>query len=76
MKAREAVETFASFYREPAPGDATGSPDHQHHTPAGAAVQAMSDSWAGNVPQTSSLLVMAAYAVVAGSLAVWLFRWD
>ncbi|MFZ0627425.1 MAG: ABC transporter permease [Acidimicrobiia bacterium] len=46
------------------------------YTPAGAAVQALSDSWAGGVPQTSSLLVMAAYAVVAGSLAVWLFRWD
>lgn len=46
------------------------------YTPAGAAVQALSDSWAGNVPETSSLLVMVAYAVVAGSLAVWLFRWD
>lgn len=45
-------------------------------TPAGAAVQALSDGWVGTVPQTSSLLVMAAYAVVAGSLAVWLFRWD
>ena len=46
------------------------------YTPAGAAVRAISDSWAGGVPQTSSLLVMAAYAVVAGSLAVLLFRWD
>lgn len=46
------------------------------YTPAGAAVQALSDSWVGGVPPTSSLLVMAAYAFVAGSLAVWLFRWD
>lgn len=46
------------------------------YTPAGAAVQALSDGWAGGVPKSSSLLVMAAYAVVAGSLAVWLFRWD
>jgi ABC-2 type transport system permease protein len=46
------------------------------YTPTGAAVQALSDSWAGSVPDTSSLLVMAAYAVVAGLLAVWLFRWD
>lgn len=46
------------------------------YTPAGAAVQALSDSWAGQVPQTSNLVVMAVYALVAGSLAVWLFRWE
>lgn len=46
------------------------------YTPAGAAVLALSSSWAGSAPETSSLLVMALYAVVAGSLAVWLFRWD
>lgn len=46
------------------------------YTPSGAAVQALSASWAGEVPETSSLLVMAAYLVVTGSLAVWLFRWD
>jgi len=46
------------------------------YTPSGAAVQALSASWVGDVPQTSSLLVMAAWALVAGSLAVWLFRWD
>ena len=45
-------------------------------TPSGAAVQALSSSWAGATPTTSSLLVMAGYAVVAGSLATWLFRWD
>jgi ABC-2 type transport system permease protein len=46
------------------------------YTPAGAAVQALSDSWDGIAPQTSSLLVMATYALVAGSLAVVFFRWD
>ena len=46
------------------------------YTPAGAAVQALSDSWIGVVPETSSLLVMVAYVVVAGSLAVWFFRWE
>lgn len=46
------------------------------YTPSGAAVGALSDSWAGNVPETSSLVVLAVYAVVAGGLAVWLFRWD
>lgn len=46
------------------------------YTPAGAAVQALSDSWVRGVPETSSLLVMAAYVVVAGSLAIWFFRWE
>jgi ABC-2 type transport system permease protein len=46
------------------------------YTPTGAAVRALSASWAGDVPETSSLLVMAAYVLVAGSLAIWLFRWD
>lgn len=46
------------------------------YTPAGAAVQALSESWAGSVPAVSSLLIMALYALVAGSVAVWLFRWD
>lgn len=46
------------------------------YTPAGAAVQALSDSWAGTVPETSSLVVLALYAVVAVSLAAWRFRWE
>lgn len=46
------------------------------YTPSGAAVQALSASWGGAVPETSSLVVMAVYSLVAGSLAVWLFRWD
>lgn len=46
------------------------------YTPSGAAVQALSASWVGEVPQTSSLLVMAAWAFITGLLAIWLFRWD
>ncbi|MEA2010498.1 MAG: ABC transporter permease [Actinomycetota bacterium] len=46
------------------------------YTPSGAAVQALSATWAGEAPQTSSLLVMAAFVVVVGSLIIWLFRWD
>jgi ABC-2 type transport system permease protein len=46
------------------------------YTPSGAAARALSDSWVGTVPDTSDLLVMAAYAVIAGALAIWLFRWD
>lgn len=45
-------------------------------TPAGAAVQAMADSWAGATPTTSSLLVLAGSAVVAGGIAVAAFRWE
>lgn len=46
------------------------------HTPAGAAVQALSAAWAGSAPEPSNLLVMAAYAAVTGTLAVKLFRWQ
>ncbi len=46
------------------------------YTPSGAAVQALSASWTGGVPETSSLLAMAGFALIAGSLATWLFRWD
>jgi ABC-2 type transport system permease protein len=45
-------------------------------TPAGSAVQAFQDAWGGLAPSTSSLLVMAAFTVVAGLLAVALFRWE
>ena len=45
-------------------------------TPAGAAVQALSDSWAGAAPPTSSLIVMAAYAIGASVLAALMFRWE
>ena len=46
------------------------------YTPAGAAAQALTDSWLGGAQPTSSLLVMAAYALVAGGLAVRFFRWN
>ena len=46
------------------------------YTPAGAAAQALSDSWAGNTPHTSDLVMMLVYAAVAGGLAVRLFRWQ
>jgi ABC-2 type transport system permease protein len=46
------------------------------YTPSGAVVQALSASWAGDMPTTSSLLVMAAYGLVFGSLAIVFFRWD
>lgn len=45
-------------------------------TPAGAAVQALSDTWAGMTPSTSNLIVMAAYAIGAGVLAALVFRWE
>ena len=45
-------------------------------TPAGAAVQALSDTWAGTAPSASNLVVMAAYAIGAGVLAALVFRWE
>lgn len=45
-------------------------------TPPGAAVNALGDAWAGTVPTTTSLLVLAVTAVVAGGLATRLFRWE
>lgn len=46
------------------------------YTPSGAAVQALSASWAGGVPEASSLVVMAMYVFLTGALATWLFRWE
>lgn len=45
-------------------------------TPLGAAVQALEDSWFGATPSATSLLVMAAYALVVGLGAVRVFRWE
>jgi len=45
-------------------------------TPLGAAVQALQSSMKGVFPPAQSLLVMAAYAVVFGFLAVRYFRWE
>ncbi|HLU31729.1 MAG TPA: ABC transporter permease, partial [Acidimicrobiia bacterium] len=46
------------------------------YTPAGAAVQSLAGAWAGSGPDTSSLIVMATYAVVTVVLAAWWFRWE
>ena len=45
-------------------------------TPPGAAVQALSDAWAGATPTATSLLVLVATTVVAGGLATRFFRWE
>lgn len=45
-------------------------------TPAGASVQAFSDTWLGMAPSASSLLVMAAYAIGFGLVATVFFRWE
>jgi ABC-2 type transport system permease protein len=45
-------------------------------TPLGAAVQALQNSMQGTFPSAQSLLVMTAYAVVFGFLAVRCFRWE
>ncbi len=50
--------------------------DISHYTPVGAAVQALHSAVGGTFPPTSSLLVMAAYAVVFGALAVRSFKWE
>jgi ABC-2 type transport system permease protein len=46
------------------------------YTPAGAAVQALSASWAGSTPTATSLLVLAVSAAVAAGLATRTFRWE
>jgi ABC-2 type transport system permease protein len=45
-------------------------------TPLGAAVQAMQSSMQGAFPSAQSLLVMLAYALLFGFLAVRYFRWE
>jgi ABC-2 type transport system permease protein len=45
-------------------------------TPTGAAVQAMSDTWAGTAPSLSSVAVLAFFAVVAAGLSAKVFRWE
>jgi ABC-2 type transport system permease protein len=45
-------------------------------TPLGAAVQAMQGSMQGTFPSAGPLLIMVAYAVVFGYLAVRYFRWE
>lgn len=46
------------------------------YTPLGAAVAAMQDAMQGSFPSATALLVLAAYAVVFGALALKLFKWE
>ncbi len=58
---------------------ATMSPvlqDISNYTPLGASVQAVQTSLGGTFPPGWELLVLAGYAVVFGSLAVRVFRWE
>jgi ABC-2 type transport system permease protein len=45
-------------------------------TPMGAAVRSLHSSMLGTFPSAQSLLVLAAWAVVFGVLAVRFFRWE
>ena len=45
-------------------------------TPLGSAVHAVRDSWMGIEPRPEYLVIMAAWALVAGALAARFFRWD
>ncbi|HUK71470.1 MAG TPA: ABC transporter permease [Streptosporangiaceae bacterium] len=45
-------------------------------TPSGAAVHALQDAMLGSFPSAKSLLVLAAWAVIFGILAVRFFRWE
>ena len=45
-------------------------------TPLGAALHAVRDSWMGLAPRPEYLGIMAAYVVIAGTLAALFFRWQ
>ena len=45
-------------------------------TPLGSAMHAVRDSWMGIDPRPEYLVIMAAWALVAGALAARFFRWD
>jgi ABC-2 type transport system permease protein len=45
-------------------------------TPLGSAVQAIEDAWFGITPSITHLVVMAAYALIVGVIAVRVFRWE
>lgn len=66
---------FAGVY-VPRPMMSDGMTTVSNLTPLGAAVQAMTDSWAGTIPSAAHLGVMAAYALVFGLLAIRFFRWE
>jgi ABC-2 type transport system permease protein len=50
--------------------------DASNFTPLGAAVQAIQSALLNGFPPIAPLLVMAAYAVIFGALAVRFFRWE
>ena len=66
---------FAGVY-VPRPMMSDGLIATSNLTPLGAAVQAMMDSWTGETPSTTHLVVMAAYALTCGLLAIRFFRWE
>lgn len=45
-------------------------------TPLGASVEALQSAMRGAFPPATSLLVLAAYAVIFGLLALCFFRWE
>ena len=47
-----------------------------HVTPLGAAVQALTDAWAGHFPHPVQLITLAVYAIVLPALAARSFRWE
>lgn len=47
-----------------------------NYTPLGSALHAVRDSWMGLAPRPQYLGIMAAYAVIAGTLAARFFRWE
>lgn len=46
------------------------------YTPLGAGLKALRDAWLGAEPRPLHLVIMAAYAVVAGTAAARFFRWE
>jgi ABC-2 type transport system permease protein len=46
------------------------------YTPLGAGLKALRDGWMGMEPRPLPLVIMAAYAVVAGTAAARFFRWE
>jgi ABC-2 type transport system permease protein len=61
------------FPREAFPGALQAVSDV---TPLGAAIEAVRDSWGGDVPRPVHLVTMIGYALVAGVLAARTFRWE
>jgi len=45
-------------------------------TPLGSALHAVRDSWMGIEPRPEYLVIMAAWALVAGTVATRFFRWE